>query len=234
MFQILIVEPETPSREKLREQAETAGYSVLCAASAAAALRHIEHIPADLVLISQTSSQFSAVSLIFQLRNAGFTRPILLLCREKELAKSALRAGADDAIAYPVDSEELFLRIDALFRRANLQNRHILQIGKVTLYYDQFLVTRENTRLFLPRKEFLLLYYLLSYPSRIFTREQLMNEIWGPDSNSISTTVNVHVNRLRTRFRGWKEFEIVTVRGMGYKAVLHGDKKSRSAAARTR
>ena len=121
----------------------------------------------------------------------------------------------------PVDEEEMILRIRALLRRAKIVSEHQLNIGKVTLDYDSLSVIREGTRITLPQKEFYLLFKLLANPDRIFTRLQLMDEIWGMDSETDERTVTVHINRLRDRFGNFPEFEIVTVRGLGYKAVRH-------------
>ena len=140
----------------------------------------------------------------------------------KELPEDKCRgfiAGTDDYMIKPVNEEELLLRIKALLRRAQIANERKLYIGDVVLDYDSLTVTKGGVSQSLPQKEFYLLYKLLSYPGKIFTRIQLMDEIWGMDSQSADTTVNVHINRLRKRFEGFDEFEIVAIRGIGYKAV---------------
>lgn len=119
----------------------------------------------------------------------------------------------------PVDTEEMLLRIQALLRRSQIATARRLTVGKVILDYEALTVTRDDERQTLPQKEFYLLYKLLSYPDRIFTRIQLMDEIWGMDNESADTTVNVHINRLRKRFEAYPEFELISVRGLGYKAV---------------
>jgi DNA-binding response OmpR family regulator len=120
----------------------------------------------------------------------------------------------------PVNEEELLLRIKALLRRSRIASERKLYIGKVVLDYDALTVKRECEEQTLPQKEFLLLYKLLSYPNKIFTRLQLMDEIWGMDSQTTDTTITVHINRLRRRFDEYPEFEIVAIRGIGYKAVV--------------
>ena len=119
----------------------------------------------------------------------------------------------------PVNQDEFLYRIKALLRRARIANEHRIVIGDVVLDYDSLTVTRGDEVQELPQKEFLLLYKLLSYPGKIFTRIQLMDEIWGAESETGWETVTVHVGRLRKRFEGWQEFEIDSVRGLGYKAV---------------
>ena len=121
----------------------------------------------------------------------------------------------------PVNEHEMLLRIKALLRRASIKNERRLQIGSVTLDQDALTISRDGDRQTLPQKEFYLLYKLLANPNIIFTRIQLMDEIWGKESESLDTTVNVHITRLRKRCEGWPEFEIETVRGIGYKAVIH-------------
>ena len=132
--------------------------------------------------------------------------------------------GTDDYMVKPVDEEELILRVKALLRRAKIVNDRKIVIGKVSLNYDSLTVSRESERFTLPQKEFMLLYKLLSYPDTIFTRMQLMDEIWGYDSQTDDHTVSVHISRLRERFGGWPEFEIATVRGLGYKAVKNDER----------
>jgi DNA-binding response OmpR family regulator len=133
--------------------------------------------------------------------------------------KQGFLVGTDDYMTKPIDEEEMLLRIKALLRRAQIASERKITVGDVTLDYDALTVTRGNETQELPQKEFLLLYKLLSYPGKIFTRIQLMDEIWGADSDTGWETVTVHIGRLRKRFEGWEEFEIVSVRGLGYKAV---------------
>ena len=128
-------------------------------------------------------------------------------------------SGTDDYMVKPVDLNELLLRVRALLRRAKIINERKIICGATVLDYDSLTVTTGGASFQLPQKEFYLLYKLLSYPDKIFTRQQLMDEIWGLDSETDARTVDVHINRLRERFRGCGDFEIVTVRGLGYKAV---------------
>ncbi len=158
------------------------------------------------------------------LREANSSLPVLMVSA-KQLPEERHRGflvGTDDYITKPIDVEEMLLRIKALLRRARIASEHRLTIGQVTLDYDSMTVTRDGQSQVLPQKEFLLLYKLLSYPGMIFTRIQLMDEIWGYDSNTGWETVTVHVGRLRKRFENWPEFEIQSVRGLGYRAVRKG------------
>ena len=147
--------------------------------------------------------------------------PILMVSAKQlpDDRKKGFLAGIDDFMVKPVDEEELLLRIKALLRRAKIASERRIVLGDVVLDYDALSVSRGGETTVLPQKEFLLLYKLLSYPGKIFTRIELMDEIWGADSETGWETVTVHVGRLRRRFEGWSEFEIVSVRGLGYKAV---------------
>ena len=159
--------------------------------------------------------------LLRQLRGNGFDLPVLMLTAKQTLPdiKQGLRLGADDYMTKPADEEEMLLRIAALLRRAQAITERKLTVGDTVLTYDNYSVERGGESAELPKKEFLLLYKLLSNPNKTFTRRQLMDEIWDLDSDSDEHTVVVHVNRLRERFRTNPDFEIITVRGLGYKAV---------------
>ena len=140
------------------------------------------------------------------------------LPRDKHMG---FEAGTDDYMTKPIDEEEMLFRIKALLRRAKIATERKIVIGSVVIDYDSLTVSRGDEVMELPNKEFMLLYKLLSYPGKIFTRIQLMDEIWGADSETGWETVTVHIARLRKRFEGWKEFDIESVRGLGYKAVKH-------------
>ena len=133
--------------------------------------------------------------------------------------QTGFRAGADDYMIKPINVRELVLRVEALLRRAKISSEKKIVAGSTVLNYDALTVTVHGKETILPQKEFYLLYKLLSYPNKIFTRQQLMDEIWGMFSETDERTVNTHINRLRDRFRDCTDFEIVTVRGLGYKAV---------------
>jgi DNA-binding response OmpR family regulator len=155
------------------------------------------------------------------LRLSDENLPILMVSAKQlpEDKRKGFLVGTDDYITKPIDDEEMLLRIKALLRRAKIATDHRIEWGGVGLDYDSFTVTRGGEVQVLPQKEFLLLYKLLSYPGKIFTRIQLMDEIWGAESDTGWETVTVHIGRLRKRFEGWDEFEIESVRGLGYKAV---------------
>jgi len=155
------------------------------------------------------------------LRESNNNLPILMVSAKQLPSdkKHGFLVGTDDYMTKPIDEEEMLWRIKALLRRARIASERRIVVGNVILDYDSLTVSRNGEVQELPQKEFMLLYKLLSYPGKIFTRIQLMDEIWGADSETGWETVTVHVGRLRKRFDGWDEFEIVSVRGLGYKAV---------------
>lgn len=155
------------------------------------------------------------------LRDSNYDLPILMVTAKDQFSdmQRAFRSGTDDYMVKPINVNELLLRVEALLRRAKIFSEKRIVVGATVLDYDSLTVTRNGEESTLPQKEFYLLYKLLSYPNKIFTRQQLMDEIWGMFSETDERTVNTHINRLRDRFEGCDDFEIVTVRGLGYKAV---------------
>ncbi len=223
MFNFLVVEDDTNTRKLLSAVLKQNGYNVLSATDGLEALEVLENNHVDLMIIDVMMPKMDGYELTGTLRDSGSQIPMLMLSAKQktEDIKQGFIVGIDDYMTKPFDAEELILRIRALLRRSKIASEHKLQIGNVLLdYNNQSVTTPEGTET-LPQKEFLLLFKLLSYPNVVFTRLQLMDEIWGMDAESDEHTVNVHVNRLRTRFANVTDFEIVTVRGLGYKAVRH-------------
>lgn len=221
MFHILVVEDDTNARKLMKAVLERAEYSVLTAENGEDALQQLDTNHIDLILLDIMMPGMDGYALTNELRVAGNTVPILMVTAKQLPAdkRKGFLAGTDDYMTKPVDTEEMLLRIKALLRRSAIISERKLTIGAVELNYDALTVTRADDHQTLPQKEFYLLYKLLSYPDKIFTRIQLMDEIWGMESESTDTTVNVHINRLRRRFENYPEFELVAVRGLGYKAV---------------
>ncbi len=223
MFNILVAEDDKNTRRLMAAVLKENGFVPFLAEDGEQALKVLDEQHIDLIIADIMMPNVDGYELTEQLRECGYTVPILMVTAKQELAdkKRGFLSGADDYMTKPVDEEEMILRIRALLRRAKIVSEHQLNIGKVTLDYDSLSVIREGTRITLPQKEFYLLFKLLANPDRIFTRLQLMDEIWGMDSETDERTVTVHINRLRDRFGNFPEFEIVTVRGLGYKAVRH-------------
>lgn len=223
MFHILIAEDDTHTRTLMKTVLEQAGYTVYTAANGAIALDMMDEYHIDLLVLDIMMPEMDGYELTKIIRQWQENLPILMVSAKQlpEDKKRGFLVGTDDYMTKPVDEEEMLLRIKALLRRANIVNERKITIGDVTLNYDELSITKNGESMTLPQKEFYVLYKLLSYPNKIFTRLQLMDEIWGYDSETTDMTVNVHINRLRKRFEGWPEFEILTVRGLGYKAVKH-------------
>ena len=222
MFQILVVEDDTNARKLMKAVLERAEYSVLTAVNGEDALAVLDTNHVDLILLDIMMPGMDGYAFTDELRSGGNMVPILMVTAKQLPAdkKKGFLVGTDDYMTKPVDTEEMLLRIKALLRRSRIINERKLTIGAVELDYDALTVTRGDDHQTLPQKEFYLLYKLLSYPDKIFTRIQLMDEIWGMESESGDTTVNVHINRLRRRFECYPEFDLVSVRGLGYKAVM--------------
>ncbi len=221
MFQILVVDDDKNTRTLMKLVLEADNYSVLTAGNGEEALAVMDSSHVDLVVLDVMMPGMDGYQLTRALRESNNNLPILMVSAKQLPAdkKQAFLVGTDDYMTKPVDEEEMLLRIKALLRRARIVSERRIVIGDVVLDYDAMTVSRGKEIQQLPQKEFLLLYKLLSYPGKIFTRIQLMDEIWGMDSETGWETVTVHIGRLRKRFEGWPEFEILSVRGLGYKAV---------------
>ena len=221
MINILVVEDDKHTRKLLETKIKREGYSVLKAEDGVIAMEVLENNNVDLIILDIMMPNMDGYEFAKELRDAECMIPILMATAKQlpEDKKRGFIVGTDDYMTKPIDTEEMLLRIKALLRRSQIASARKLTIGKVTLDYDTLTVSREDEKQTLPQKEFYLLYKLLSYPDRIFTRIQLMDEIWGMETESGDTTVNVHINRLRKRFDSYPEFEIISVRGLGYKAV---------------
>ena len=221
MFQIMVVDDDKNTQLFLKAVLEAENYTVVTAGNGEEALalmdtNHIDLVVLDIMMPKMDGYEFTKI-----LRESNNNLPILMVSARHLPSdkKHGFMVGTDDYMSKPIDEEEMLWRIKALLRRARIASERRIVIGDVVLDYDALTVSRKEEVQELPQKEFMLLYKLLSYPGKIFTRIQLMDEIWGADSETGWETVTVHIGRLRKRFEGWNEFEIVSVRGLGYKAV---------------
>ncbi|MGN0793421.1 MAG: response regulator transcription factor [Aristaeellaceae bacterium] len=231
MFRILVVDDDRNTRLWMKALLEAEHYTVTLAADGLEALDVLEKEHIDLVVLDVMMPHMDGYEFTRELRAASGNSlragqnelPVLMVSAKQMPAdiRQGFIAGTDDFMVKPVDEEELLLRIRALLRRARIVSERRITVGRVVLDWDSLSVSREGETQVLPQKEFQLLYKLLSYPGRIFTRIELMDDIWGANSDTGWETVTVHIGRLRRRFEGWPEFEIVSVRGLGYKAVKH-------------
>lgn len=221
LFRILVVDDDKNTRRLLEAVLKAENYTVYTAANGEEALELMEREHIDLVVLDIMMPKMDGYEFTAALRKANNYLPILMVSARQlpEDKRKGFIVGTDDYMTKPIDEEEMLLRIKALLRRAQIANEKRIVIGDVVLDYDSLTVSKNGEVQVLPQKEFLLLFKLLSYPGKIFTRIQLMDEIWGNESESGWETVTVHIGRLRKRFEGWEEFEIESVRGLGYKAV---------------
>lgn len=220
MFNVLVVDDDKNTRS-LMQAVLGKDYNVFTAENGNAALAIMDEQYVDLVVVDIMMPGLDGYGFTSALRESDSEIPILMVSAKQlpDDRKEGFRVGIDDFMAKPIDNEELLLHVKALLRRARIVSEHKITVGNVVLDYDSFTVSRIGETMELPQKEFLLLYKLLSYPDKIFTRIQLMDEIWGMNCDTGWETLTVHINRLRKRFEEWNEFEIVSVRGLGYKAV---------------
>ena len=221
MFKILVAEDDASTNRLFCAILRRAGYEPIPAVDGEDALRKLDEYKVDLLLCDVMMPRLDGFALTRMIRDSGSLLPVLMVTARAlpEDKRQGFLVGTDDYITKPVDKEEMLLRIKALLRRARIVDERRITVGEVVLDYDSRTVRRGHDVQTLPPKEFELLYKLLAYPDRTFTRLQLLDEIWGLDSESDERTVNVHINRLRIRFYDWPEFEIQTVRGLGYRAV---------------
>lgn len=224
MFTILVVEDDAPLQRMMSAFLGLNGFSVVGATNGEEALNAIDRVMPDLVIADVMMPVMDGWELTRELRRCYPRLPIMLVTARDTIEdkRTGFTSGADDYLTKPVDLDELLLHVQALLRRSQAMTSHQLTIGQTHLDYDSLTVQRGDTLLTLPKKEFFLLFKLLSSPMQIFTRQQLMDEIWGMDAQSDERTVDVHIKRLREKCEIFPDFSIVTVRGLGYKAVKNG------------
>jgi DNA-binding response OmpR family regulator len=226
MFSILVVEDDKNLRKLMLAVLKQNGYIGLSAENGEEALEIMDTSHVDLIISDIMMPYMDGYELADILREANYHLPILMVTAKEsfEDKKKGFLIGIDDYMVKPVDMDEMILRINALLRRSHIINKHLITIKDVVLDYNNLTVTKNKESILLPKKEFYLLFKLLNYPKRIFTRQELMDEIWGMDAETDERTVDVHIKRLREKFFHFEEFEIITVRGLGYKAEKYDDK----------
>ncbi len=229
MFSILIVEDDPNTRRLMSAVLSRGGYTPITAQDGIDALEVLDRRHVDLILLDVMMPRMDGYEFVRTVREGGWDIPVLMTTAKQTMPdkRRAFGLGADDYMVKPIDEEELLLRVSALLRRARIATEHRLTVGATSLTYDSYTVSDASGEHILPQKEFLLLFKLLSYPGKTFTRRQLMDELWGMESDTDERTVDVHINRLRDRFRESPDFEIVTIRGLGYKVRVsaHGEEQ---------
>ena len=221
MLKILIAEDDQELRQLFAHVLRKNGYQVEGVSNGQEALDALDNTYFDLIISDVMMPQMDGYTLVSQLREAGINTPVLMVTAKDAFddMRQGFLSGTDDYMVKPVNVNEMVLRVGALLRRAQMIHERRQTLGNTVMEWDSLTVTWDGGSLVLPQKEFMLLYKMASFPGRIFTRQQLMDEIWGYETDSDAHTVEVHVGRLRERFRDNPDFKIVTIRGVGYKVV---------------
>lgn len=221
MLKILIAEDDRELCQLFSHVLLKNGYTVKGVSNGQEALDAVQNDYYDLIISDIMMPVMDGYELVRTLRDSGYTTPVLMITAKDAFDDMRLGflSGSDDYMVKPVNVNEMVLRVGALLRRAQMINERRQVIGNTILECDSLSVLTGKESAILPQKEFMLLYKMVSYPGRIFTRQQLMDEIWGYDSDSDTHTIDVHIGRLRERFRDNPDFKIVTMRGVGYKVV---------------
>ena len=221
MFKILIAEDDTELLTLFKRVLTKSGYMVKGVANGQEALDALDNEYFDIIISDIMMPVMDGYKLVRSMRDAGITIPVLMITAKDAFddMRMGFLSGTDDYMVKPVNINEMVLRVGALLRRAKMINDRRQVIGSTVLQYDSMTVTTGSKSIVLPQKEFMLLYKMASYPGRIFTRQQIMDDIWGYDTETDPHTVDVHIGRLREHFRDNPDFQIITMRGVGYKVV---------------
>lgn len=222
MYNVLVVEDEQNILKLMSIRLKKSGFNVIAASSAKEALAALESGEPDIMVADVMMPEISGFELVEKIRLNGNGIPVILATAKESIddKREGFNCGADDYMVKPIDHEELVLRINALIKRADFRREKKLTVGSVTLDYEKLSVyNAEGMTAQLSKKEFLILFKLLSYPERIFTKNQLMDEFWGYESDTYSDTVKVHINRIRNKISCFPEIDVATVRGLGYRGV---------------
>lgn len=221
MLKIIVAEDNRELRQLFSHVLIKNGYSVKGAENGKEVLDILDTDYCDLIISDIMMPVMDGYELVRKLRESGYTIPVLMITAKDAFddMRQGFLSGTDDYMVKPINVNEMLLRVQALLRRAQMINERRQIIGNTVLECDSLTVTSDGESVVLPQKEFMLLYKMVSYPGKIFTRQQLMDDIWGYESESDTHTVDVHIGRLRDRFRDNRDFKIVTMRGVGYKVI---------------
>ena len=223
MFKNLVVEDNKKLRKLMNTYLKRNNYETFEAEDGEIALDVLEKNHIDLIITDIMMPNMDGYELTSELRQANYMIPILMVTAKESIddKRQGFLLGVDDYMVKPIDMDEMILRVGVLLRRANIVNQRKLKVKDIILSYDEYTLSKGKDVYQVPQKEFQVLYKLLSYPNKIFTRQELIDEIWGLESDSEQRTVDVHIKRLREKFDKYDEFKIVTIRGIGYKATIN-------------
>ena len=222
MFKILVVEDDKNLRKLIVTCLEKANYTVFDTKNGEEALELMDRQYVDLIVTDIMMTEMNGYELIKELRDANYNTPILIITAKEDIEdkRVGFSLGADDYMVKPINIDELIMRVKSLLKRSNQANEKKIKIGDVELDYDKLEIRKKDKVYQLTQKEFYLIYKMLSTPDTIFKRQDLIEEIWGLENESDFRTVDVHIKRLREKLEDINEFEIVTIRGIGYKAII--------------
>lgn len=221
MIRILIAEDDYDVSQLFKHVLLQKGYSVVTVSDGSEALEAMNKEKFDLLISDVMMPVMDGFELVRTIREANDQTPVLMITAKDAFddMQEGFLSGTDDYMVKPVNVNEMLLRVGALLRRAKINNERKQSLGNTVMEMDTFTVITGQEKIILPQKEFMLLYKMASYPRKIFTRQQLMDDIWGYESETDTHTVEVHISRLREKFKENEDFEIVTMRGIGYKVV---------------
>ena len=222
MPNIIVCEDDRSLNKLITTVLRNDGHTVISVFNGTMALEELDNQHIDMIVTDVMMPVMDGYELLEQLRGAKNNIPVLFVTAKGSFNDKSrgFNLGADDYMVKPIDIKELVLRVNALLRRSKIANERTLIIGSTVLDSEAFTVTCDGQSVTLPQKEFLLLFKLLSYPDKVFTRYEIMDEIWGYESESDDKTINVHISKIRSRYENNPDFSIETVRGIGYKAVI--------------
>lgn len=223
MLNIMVVEDNINIQKLMEIRLRSEGYNIILASNGEDAIEKYSTTKIDLMIVDIMMPKMNGLELVETLRTTGSQVPIIIVTAKDTMEDKSkgFLVGVDDYMVKPVNYDELSLRIKALLRRAKIVNERQIVVGDIVLNYDSLAVIRNSTgeKVSMPKKEFSILFKLLSYPERVFTKAQLYDEFWGIDSNSDENTIKVHINKIRNKLEAFPEIDIETVRGLGYKGV---------------
>ena len=227
MFHILVIDDDKNIRFFIKEALELNNYTVYQAKNGKEGLNIYNNNHIDLIIVDIMMPGMDGYEFTKEVRGNNSQLPILMVSAKQlsEDRKKGFLVGIDDYMTKPLDLEELLLHVKALLRRYEIESEQKLIVNGMVLDYSLYTVKYKEDVIELPQKEFMLLFKLLSSSNKIFTRIQLMDEIWGYECETGWETLTVHINRLRKKFEKWDLFEIISVRGLGYKAVIKSEKE---------
>ena len=227
MYNVMVVDDEVNILKLMDIWLTRAGFGVITATNGEEALAKLKKEEVDLIVADVMMPKMDGFTLVETLRAEGNSNPVILATAKESIddKKSGFNCGADDYMVKPIAHEELVLRINAIIKRADIRKEKKIVVGSCTVDYQTLSVYNDKgDREVFSKKEFLILYKLLTYPERIFTKNQLMDEFWGMETDSFSDTVKVHVNRIRNKIAAFPEIDIATVRGFGYRGIRNEQK----------